>query len=223
MTFPARRRPVAYGTAAMKVLVVCAHPRGDSFTHAVADAAVRGCERAGHEVTVLDLYALGFRPAMTCAEHRAYHSDRPLLDPMTLEHAELVRAHQMLVFVYPTWWSSLPAILKGWLDRVMVQGVAFHFDGRRLRPALTHVRRIVGIATYGSPWTLVKLLHDGGRRTLLRALRMSCGVRTATTWLGCYSIDTAGAAERAAFLDRVEHTMAHLERARVPAGRGGRR
>lgn len=198
----------------MKALVICAHPRDDSLTHAATAAAVRGLTRAGHEVTLLDLYAIGFRPAMSQEEHRAYHSDQPLLDPMTIEHAELVRTHEMLVFVYPTWWSSLPAILKGWLERVMVQDVAFHLDGRRVRPALTHVRRIVGITTYGSPWTVVKLLHDSGRRTIMRSLRMNCGPRTARTWLGYYSTDTSGEAELAAFLDRVEHTMAHIGRAR---------
>lgn len=205
----------------MKVLVVCAHPRDDSFTHAATAAAVRGCERAGHQVTVLDLYALGFRPEMTRDEHRAYQSDQPLIDPTTIEHAELVRTHEMLVFVYPTWWSSLPAVLKGWLDRVMVPGVAFHFEGRRVRPALTHVRRLVGITTYGSPWTIVKLLHDGGRRTIMRALRMSCGPHTSTTWLGCYSLDTAGEHERTAFLDRVEHTMARLDRSPARAAMEG--
>ena len=95
----------------------------------------------------------------------------------------------------------------------MVAGVAFRFDeSGKVRPALTNVRRIVGISTYGSPWTYVKLMQDGGRRMLTRALRLNCGVRTPTTWLGLYSIDTQGDAERRAFLDRVEHSMAHLHR-----------
>jgi NAD(P)H dehydrogenase (quinone) len=195
----------------MDVLVVHAHPQEGSYTHAVADAAIRGLESAGHHVTLLDLYASGFVPAMSAAERAAYHGDEPLIDPQTVEHAALVRRAEVLVFVYPTWWSGPPAILKGWLERVMVPGVAFRFDARgRVRPALTHVRRIVGISTYGSPWTYVKLLQDGGRRMLTRALRLNCGLRTPTTWLGLYSIDTLGATERAAFLDRVEHTMAHL-------------
>ncbi len=205
---------VAYG-AAMDVLVVCAHPRPGSYTHAVTDAAVRGFTRAGHDVTTLDLYALGFAPAMTTAERAAYHGEEPLLDPLTREHAALVQRAEMLVFIYPTWWSGPPAILKGWLERVFVPGVAFRFDDRgKVRPALTHVRRIVGVSTYGSPWTYIKLLQDGGRRMLTRALRMNCGLRTPTTWLGLYSIDTLGDAERRAFLDRVEHTAAHLEPAR---------
>jgi NAD(P)H dehydrogenase (quinone) len=201
---------VAYG-AAMNVLVVCAHPRADSYTLAVTDAAVRGLVRGGHDVTTLDLYALGFAPAMTTAERAAYHGDEPLLDPLTREHAALVRRAEALVFVYPTWWSGPPAILKGWLERVLVPGVAFRFDARgRVRPALTHVRHIVGVSTYGAPWSYVKLVNDGGRRMLTRALRMNCGLRTPTTWLGLYSIDTLGDNERAAFLDRVEHTTAHL-------------
>ena len=60
------------------------------------------------------------------------------------------------MFVYPTWWSGLPAVLKGWLERVMVPGVGFTFDAQsgKVQPGLRHVRRIVGISTYGSPWTL---------------------------------------------------------------------
>jgi hypothetical protein len=93
--------------------------------------------------------------------------------------------------------------------------VAFTFDDAgKVQPGMRHVRRIVGISTYGSTWTYVKLLNDGGRRMLTRALRMSCGARTPTTWIGLYSTDTAGAEDRRAFLDRVEHRMAHLHGAR---------
>jgi len=204
----------------MRVLIVCAHPRGDSYTHAVTEAARHGSERAGHEVTVLDLYALGLAPAMSRDELAAYQAGTAPIDPVARDHAALVKSHDVLVFIYPTWWSGLPAILKGWLERVMVQGVAFRLDDGKISPALQHVRRIVGISTYGAPWSYVKLLQDGGRRTLTRALRMSCGRHTATTWIGFYSIDTAGDAERAAFLDRVEHTLAHLDRPTMPTRAG---
>jgi NAD(P)H dehydrogenase (quinone) len=196
----------------MDVLLVCAHPQEGSYTHAVAAAAARGFERGGHVVTTIDLYAAGFAPAMSAAERAAYHGEQPLLDPQTIGHATLVRRAEVLAFAYPTWWSGPPAILKGWLERVMVPGLAFRFDARgRVRPALTNVRRIVGVSTYGAPWTYVKLLQDGGRRMLTRGLRLNCRRRTSTTWLGLYSVDTLGDAERAAFLDRVEHTMAHLD------------
>ncbi len=200
----------------MDVLVVCAHPDADSFNHALTAAAERGLAAGGHRVTTLDLYALDFAAARSAAEHRAYQewtspADPPVLDPMVAEHAALVGRAQAIVFVYPTWWSQPPAILKGWLERVLVPGVSFTFDASgKVQPGMQHVKRIVGISTYGSPWTYVKLMNDGGRRMITRALRMSCGMRTPTTWLGLYSVDTAGAEERRAFIDRVEHRMSHL-------------
>jgi len=195
----------------MQVVVVLAHPNSDSFSHAIADRACVGLRGAGHEVQVLDLYGLGFRAAMSMADHVAYHGDHPAIDPIVAEHGALIKRADALVFVYPTWWSSLPAILKGWLERVMVPGIAFVFNDKgKVRPGLSNVRRIVGISTYGSPRAYVRLINDNGRRTLTRALRLNTGLRTRTAWLGLYAIDSATATQRNEFLDRVEQRMRSL-------------
>lgn len=195
----------------MQVLVVLAHPTAGSFNHAVADRACGALRLAGHQVDLLDLYALGFRAAMTAEESTAYLTDEPICDETVREHAALVRRADALVFVYPTWWSGLPAILKGWLDRVLVPGVGFVFNAEgKVRPGLGHVRRMIGISTYGSPWRYVKVVNDNGRRTLLRTIRINTGWRTRTKWLGLYAIDTATTDEREAFLERVERTMRAL-------------
>ncbi|HRE03846.1 MAG TPA: NAD(P)H-dependent oxidoreductase [Ilumatobacteraceae bacterium] len=195
----------------MRALVVVCHPKPDSFTHAMAAAATEGLERAGHSVEVIDLYALGFQPAMSEQERRAYHSDEPIVDPLVASSAEAVHQAEMLVFVYPTWWSSLPAMLKGWLEKTMVPGVAFVFNqAGKVRPGMTHIRRVVGISCYGSPRTYVRLVNDNGRRTLLRALRLNTGPRCRTTWLACYSLDTSTALDRAGFLHRITSTLAAL-------------
>jgi len=195
----------------MQVVVVLAHPNSDSFSHAIADRACVGLRGAGHDVHVLDLHAVGFRAAMSLDDHVAYHGDNPAIDPMVAEHGALIKRADALVFVYPTWWSSVPAILKGWLERVMVPGVAFVFNDKgKVRPGLSNVRRIVGISTYGSPRAYVRLINDNGRRTLTRALRLNTGLRTRTAWLGLYAIDSATAARRNEFLDRVEQRMRSL-------------
>jgi putative NADPH-quinone reductase len=193
----------------MRCLIVVAHPLPDSFTHAAAARAEAALRAAGHHVDVIDLYATGYRAAMSADERHAYHGDQPVLDPQVAEHIALLQAATALVFVYPTWWSSLPAILKGWLERTMVPGVGFRFDDSgKVRPALTHVRHIVGISTYGSRRLEVALVNDNGRRTISRALRLSTGVRTRCTWLACYGVDASTADERSAFLDRIERTLA---------------
>ena len=195
----------------MRVLLILAHPNTDSFNHAIAARAQTALLAAGHTVDLLDLYALGVSAAMSADEHRAYHSPSPLIDPTITAHTELVKAAQAMVFVYPTWWSAQPAILKGWLERVMVPGVGFKFNAKgKVRPGLTHVKRIVGISTYGSPRTYVRFVNDNGRRTLMRAMRLNTSLRTRTKWLGLYAIDTATVAQREAFLARVDTTMRSL-------------
>jgi putative NADPH-quinone reductase len=196
----------------MKALVVLAHPNPDSFAHELARRAHDGLVAAGHDTTVLDLYALGFTAAMNGAERAAYHEATPILDPVVSRHADLVGTADVLVFVYPTWWSGLPAILKGWLERVLVPGVGFRFDERsgKVRPGLTNVTRIIGISTYGSPRWYVRLVNDNGRRTLMRALRMSTGWRTSRRWVAMYALDTTTLLQRTEFAAHVQRSMSEL-------------
>ncbi|MFT4864969.1 MAG: NAD(P)H dehydrogenase (quinone) [Ilumatobacter sp.] len=196
----------------MHAAVILAHPRPDSYAHALAQRAVDGLQIAGHSVDLVDLYAEGFQAAMTEAEREAYHGEEPILDPLVQASADLVRRVDALIFVYPTWWSGLPAILKGWIDRVMVPGVGFTFDGRtgKARPSLTNVRHLIGVSTYGSPKSLVRIINDNGRRTIMRALRLSCGFRVQTRWHGLYAIDTSTIEQRAEFAARVERSMTEL-------------
>lgn len=195
----------------MHVLVLVAHPQGTSFCHAIAARACDALESAGHEVVLLDLYALGFRTAMTREERIAYHTDQPILDPMVLEHGQLLKKSQALVVVYPTWWSGQPAIMKGWFERICVPGVGFSFDEKgRLRRGLGNLHRLVGISTYGSPWMYIKLINDNGRRLISRTLRINTGWFRRTKWLGFYSTDSSTLEDRDRFLQRVERTMKRL-------------
>lgn len=203
----------------MQVLVVVAHPCAESFNHAIAERACSGLIEGGHDVDRLDLYADGIDPVMPAAEWQHYVDGAAgrtagagaALDPWVAAQIERINAADALVLVYPTWWSSLPAVLKGWLERCMRPGVAFKLDGRgRMRPGLSNLRRIVGISTYGSSWWYVKAVNDNGRRIIARALRASAGPRSRATWLPFYSVDTSTADRRTAFLDRVHRTMRSL-------------
>lgn len=190
----------------MNIVVVHAHPSPTSFNRALFDVTVAALTERGHDVDAFDLYADGFQPALTAEEREAYHGDIPVVDPLVATYSQAIDRAEAMVFVYPTWWSGLPAMMKGWLEKSMVAGVAFGFDEKsgKVKPRLQHVRRIAGVTTYGSaPWH-VKLLNDNGRRTLLRALRVSTGLRTKTTWLGLYRMDTSTPEQRTAFLAKVE-------------------
>jgi NAD(P)H dehydrogenase (quinone) len=193
----------------MRAVVVHAHPSASSFSAALRFAAVDGLIAAGHEVRVHDLYSEGFAIAMSTDERRAYHSGTPILDPVVRRYADDIAWCDTLVFVYPTWWMTLPPIMKAWLERVLVPGVAFDFDeAGKVRSQLTNVTRIIGISTYGADRRYVRLMTDGGRRTLTRALRISCGLRTRSRWIALYSVPKRSDAERAAFIAHVKREVA---------------
>ena len=193
----------------MKVLVVLAHPNPESFSHAIVDKVSDTLADCGHSVSVIDLYAVGYSPTMTRDELAAYPTSTPAIDPMVIEHTRLIQECSAIVFVYPTWWSSMPAILKGWIDRTILPGVAFSVDPEalKLQPELTNVRRLIGITTFGGPRLASLVARDNGSKIVTRSLRAICHRRCRTTWLRMFNIDASTTAERQKFLQRVERTM----------------
>lgn len=132
----------------MRVLIVCAHPEPRSLSGALREFAVERLRRAGHEVTVSDLYAMNWKAAVDgadflnhepgqilkveAASKRAYEADAQSAD-IAAEQRKLLWA-DALVLQFPLWWFSMPAILKGWIDRVYAYGLAYgvgeHSDRR---------------------------------------------------------------------------------------------
>ena len=186
----------------MNIVVVLGHPSADSYCAAIFERIILALEsQSTHNVTAIRLADEKFATAMSTAERVAYETTTPLINDETKRHAEVLLQAEALIFVYPTWWSGLPAQLKGWLERVFVLGVAFRFNkNSKIRPNLQNVRHIIGVSTYGSPWRYVKLVNDNGRRTLTRAIRMSTGLRTRTMWCGIYALDTCTQQQREKFI-----------------------
>ena len=194
----------------MRVLVVYCHPNGQSLVAAARDRALGGLATAGHDVRLTDLYADGFTPEMSAEERRAHKT--PGVGAELQSYADDLAWAEALVLVYPTWWSGQPAMLKGWIDRVWVAGVAWELpDGANvLRPLLTRVHRIVVVTTHGSSKVINMLQGEAGKRTVTRSIRAMCSKHTRTTWCAMYGLDRADERDRSAFLERVERTLARL-------------
>lgn len=195
----------------MRALVVYCHPVEGSFSSVLRDAAVRGLTAAGHKVDLIDLAARGFDPVMPAEEWQT-HSTADAPHPHGLSgDVELVRNAEVIVFVYPTWWSSVPAQLKGWVERVMLPGTAYRLDERnRVRPNLGQLRRLVTVTTFGSPRIYTMLMNDNGARLLLRSLRMVSTRRTRTLRLALFRMDRTTEESRRSFVEHVERRMASL-------------
>ncbi|MEM8582204.1 MAG: NAD(P)H-dependent oxidoreductase, partial [Pseudomonadota bacterium] len=130
-------------------------------------------------------------------------------DPVCDEVAK-VRWCDTLIFVYPTWWYGLPAMLKGWLDRVLLPGVAFHMPDEAspdIRPGLRHITRLGVFTTCGASAGLTALIGAPGRRTLLRGLGILCAERCRKRFAAHYRMDSSTPKSRAAHLARVDVRM----------------
>jgi putative NADPH-quinone reductase len=196
----------------MRALVIYCHPRPESFTAAVRDTVLDRLAAAGAEVRLIDLYACGFQPALTAAEHAGYLDCPGNRAPVAQDCADLAWA-DALIFVYPTWWYGLPALLKGWLDRVLLPDVAFLMPDERnrtIRPGLQHITRLGVFTTCGASRWLTFLVGAPGKRTLLRGVGLLCAPRKRTAFAAHYLMDSSTPESRARHLARVASKLDRL-------------
>jgi NAD(P)H dehydrogenase (quinone) len=154
----------------MNVLIVYAHPEPRSLTGAIKDFCVARLTQAGHDVTVSDLYAMGWKSTVDAADFLDHDPDERLDIGAASEHAyatgsqsvdvaaeqqKLLRA-DAVIFQFPLWWYSMPAILKGWVDRVYAYGFAYgvgeHSDrwwGDRFGEGMLKGRRAMLVVSTG--------------------------------------------------------------------------
>jgi NAD(P)H dehydrogenase (quinone) len=130
----------------MKVLVIIGHQQQGSFNHAVAQTAVEELRAAGHKVIYHDLYAERFDPVLPARE---IPNDAEI-DPVVKQHCAEVLAADGYVIVHPNWWGMPPAILKGWVDRVIRQGTMYRFGPNGVVQNLKGKRALV-ITTSNTP------------------------------------------------------------------------
>ena len=197
----------------MKTLVVYAHPVDDSFNSAVRDTVVRSLKEGKHEVRLRDLYAENFDPFLSASE-RALHHTPPTTRPELGRDVEDLRWCEALVFVYPTWWSGLPAMLKGWIDRTWMNEVAWVLPAgaNTIRPRLTNIRRLVAVTTHGSSKIVNALQGEPGKRTITRSIRVMCNRWCRARWIALYGLDKSTAESRARYLNRVGQRVARALR-----------
>ena len=149
----------------MKVLIVFAHPESKSFNGALKDVAVTVLKDQGHEVQVSDLYQMRWRPALGEEDFVGERLNPDFLDlsveqehmsapaPDVFEEQQKVLWCDLIIFQYPLWWFTMPAILKGWVDRVMTRGFAYA-TGRKYDTGMFKGRKAMISTTTGTASSL---------------------------------------------------------------------
>lgn len=193
----------------MRALVVYCHPVVGSFNAAVRDTVVDKLREAGADYRVLDLYADGFHPVLGASELESY-LDSPANRLPVAAHCEAVEWCDALIFVFPTWWYGLPAMLKGWLDRVLLPDLAFLMpdaENMNIRPGLQHITRLGVFTTCGASWWLMQWVGSPGKKTLFRGLGLLVHPGAKKVFAAHYLMDRSTDTTRAKHLSHVAAKM----------------
>jgi len=196
------RHPTKTYPIIMNVLIVFTHPNPASFNHALLERVSAGLKQAGHTIKVKDLYKENFDPILSASD--LAQLQKGIIPPKIAKEQEQLLWADSLIFIYPLWWFGRPAMLKGWFDIVMTNGLAFEYSSDGVKGLLKHKRALVLITAGGSKQYFedtdaLQLIH----RPTTDGTLSFCGIKDVSHEI-YYDIVNISNDERLKILDDVE-------------------
>lgn len=192
----------------MKCLVVTTHPLTNSLCKLLTERVVNKLNSMGHEVTIEDLYAQKFEPALTVAERKSYYNNYDSSN-IAKQVAHLQEA-EALILLFPTWWFGFPAMLKGWFDRIWGPGIAYNHanDLGAIKPLLNNLKEVLVVTTLGSPWWVDRLLMwQPVKRVIKLALLGTCTKKSKLKFLSLYNSEKLNQQQIEKFSSKIESSI----------------
>ena len=187
--------------AAMKTTIIFAHPWSGSFNRAVLNTVMA----AGGNSNLIDLYQDNFNPVMSAPELALYGKGQ-YIDPLIGRYIAILKETARAIFIFPIWWYDMPAILRGFFDKVMFSGSAYHEDEQGLHPLL-NIGRTLLFTTSSTPTRA--LTHDFGdpiNGTIINGTLKALGFNNAQ-WHNLGLMNNASSKERNDFLAKVKEAV----------------
>ncbi|XBM33658.1 NAD(P)H-dependent oxidoreductase [Bacillus licheniformis] len=193
----------------MQTAVIYAHPNPNSFNGVILNQVIKALEDGKHFYDVIDLYRDRFDPVLLFDEKKR-RSDMKR-DPETAEYRRIVKNADHLIFIYPLWWGGMPAIMKGFIDRVFAAGEAYTYQGK-LPKGLLKARTASVYYTADAPsWYLRFWRRDADWVTVKDVMLKFCGVRRVKRLLFA-GVKDSSEEKRTQWLDRVYRSIAPADR-----------
>jgi len=195
----------------MRVVLVFNHPYEGSFCNAILRSVLTGLDRAGHEVDVLHLDNDGFNPVMTAHDLRGFKDGAPV-DPIVINYSERIALADRLVFIFPIWWELMPAMTKGFIDKVIYPGVAYDYDksGRwpRMLKKWHKLQGITIITTMNTPSFFYGLVFGNAiKKALFTGTFWKLGYRN-RRWIKFSMVKFVSQKKRIRWLNKLEERFA---------------
>lgn len=190
----------------MRTLIVFNHPYEGSYCNAILNSVEKGLSRAGHEIDLIYLDKEDFNPVMTSDDLLAF-IDREPIDPKVLEYKSRLEKADHLVFIFPIWWELMPALTKGFIDKVLFPGVAYQYkeNGLGMKPLLNNLKRVSVITTMNTPGVMYRFLFGNAiKKSLLRGTFWKMGYKN-RKWISLNMVKMVSEKKRKKWLEKIEY------------------
>lgn len=187
-------------------LIILGHPLKDSYCGALTDKYVEGAATSSHKIERLNLGDIAFDPLL-----KGGYSEQQELEPDLLEAQRLIKKADHIVFVYPTWWATPPALMKGFIERTFIPGFAFNYrkDSLKCDKHLTGKTARLIVTMDSPPWYYKWIVHDPGAK-MMRDILSFCGIKPIKkSYFG--SIKTSTSEKRTKWLQQAFDLGAEVE------------
>lgn len=195
----------------MKVVIIFNHPYDGSYCNAILNSVTLGLQKANHDVDIIHLDKEGFNPAMTAQDLKAF-VDRKPIDPKVIEYKQRLDQADHLVFIFPIWWELMPAMTKGFIDKVIFPGVAYDYtpSGNRMIPLLKKVKSVTVITTMNTPSIFYRLLFGNAiKKAMITGTFWKMGYKN-RKWINLSMVKMVSDSKRKKWLTILENRFAYL-------------
>ena len=196
----------------MKVVIVFNHPHDRSFCNAILQSVSNGLAKGNHQIDIIHLDKDNFNPVMTAGDLKGFRDKKPI-DPQVIEYSNRIKEAGHLVFIFPIWWELMPAMTKGFIDKVIFPGVAYDYtnvNNTRMKPLWENLKAVTMITTMNTPNYLYWLLFGNAiKKAMILGTFWKIGFKN-RKWISFNQVKQVSKEKRENWLAELEHKFATL-------------
>lgn len=195
----------------MKVVIIFNHPYDGSYCNAILNSALKGLQKANHQTDVIHLDKENFNPVMTAEDLKAF-VNRKAVDPKVISYIERLKQADHLVFIFPIWWELMPALTKGFIDKVIFPGAAYEYKGSHgMIPLFTNIKSVTMITTMNTPSVFYRWIFGNAvKKALITGTFWKIGYKN-RKWISFNKVKTVSMEKRQLWLKQIEKRFESIE------------
>lgn len=195
----------------MKAVIVFNHPYEGSYCNAILSSVKKGLFKAGYEVEVIHLDQERFNPVMTSADLLAFRNKKSI-DSQAIGYIEKIKVADHLFFIFPIWWELMPALMKGFMDKVIFPGETYDYtsSGYGMVSLLNQNKSVTLITTMNTPKVMYQFIYGNAiKKALIKGTFKKTGCKN-VKWISLNMVKMSTKEKRLKWLNQIENRCANI-------------